>query len=147
MELLVQVQSLVFCFLYAFFFCFVYSFFNRFFYKIRKSFFRYVLEICFWGVASALFFFLLLEINNGVINFYMIVCFIIGLLLYEIVYARYILLYYEKLMKIIRHLFSPLLFIFRKINAILRNSKKVMKKWLSRREKKEENLEEDPKTY
>lgn len=142
MELSIQVQSLAFCFLYAFFFCFLYAFFNRFFYKIRKSFVRYLLEIVFCGLAAIIFFFILLEINNGSINLYMIVCFIIGLFVYEIIYARYVLVYYEKVIKFFRYIFSPLRFIFKQISAILKHSKKVMKKWLSRRRKKEEDLNE-----
>jgi hypothetical protein len=143
MELFNQFQGLVFCFLYALFFSFVYSFFNRLFYKIRKSILRYLLEIFICGVAAILFFFLLVKINYGFLNFYMIICFVLGLFVYELIYARYVLAYYERIIKLIRYLFTPIHFIFRKINGIMLKYKKVMKKWKDKREIKRRNRKQE----
>lgn len=144
MKLFIQFQSLMTSFLYALCLGLVYSFVNRCLYFLKLRWIRCILEIIFCSFLALIYFFIMLYVNNGHMNFYLIISFVSGLLIYEFVYASYFLRWFEQVMKMFHWLFSPVRFIFSKISGILKKKKKVMAKWRNKRkqQRKEKLIKE-----
>src|SRR5699024_11162250 len=110
-------------------FTFVYSLINRVFYKYHKSIFRYFIQIIVGIVFGYCYYLGLLVINNGVIRGYFIISLLVGYVLYLNYYSYYMFFVIEAIVKMLKYILSTIIFIFRKINGIIRRMKKVIR-WL-----------------
>jgi hypothetical protein len=129
MKLLNQFQGVVYSFVYSILFSFLYSFINRLFFKYKKNILRYLLQICIGIIFGVTYYYGLLIINHGILRLYYFVGLVMGYIIYENYYAFYMLLWLEKVMKIIKKLLSPIIFIFQKFHGILKAVKKKVKLW------------------
>lgn len=135
MELIEQVQGVVYSFVFGILFSFLYSFINRLFYRYKKAIFRFIIQIMIGGGFGFLYYYGLLVINNGVLRIYFIISIIMGYIIYENYYALGSLIIIEKIIIIIKKILTPIYFIFHKANAIMRKIKKVIK-WPKRKKLK-----------
>ncbi len=91
-----QIQIIAISILYGIFFMFIWSIFNRLFFKHKKSVVRLAAEIVFMGCGAVIYFYLILVINGGVMTVYMPVFLLIGVCLYQFMYAPLFLKEIEK---------------------------------------------------
>ncbi|WP_374011452.1 spore cortex biosynthesis protein YabQ [uncultured Thomasclavelia sp.] len=131
MDLIKQLQGISYSLVFGFLFTFVYSFINSLFYKYHKSIFRYILQLVIGVAFGCCYYFGLLMINNGVIRFYFIISLLAGYVLYLNYYNYYLIVVIEAVIKGLKYILSPIIFIFRKINAIIGHMKKVIR-WLKK---------------
>lgn len=129
MDLIKQLQGISYSLVFGFLFTFVYSLINRVFYKYHKSIFRYFIQIIVGIVFGYCYYLGLLVINNGVIRGYFIISLLVGYVLYLNYYSYYMFFVIEAIVKMLKYILSPIIFIFRKINGIIRCMKKVIR-WL-----------------
>lgn len=129
MDLIKQLQGISYSLVFGFLFTFVYSLINRVFYKYHKSIFRYFIQIIVGIVFGYCYYIGLLVINNGVIRGYFIISLLVGYVLYLNYYSYYMFFVIEAIVKMLKYILSPIIFIFRKINGIIRRMKKVIR-WL-----------------
>lgn len=129
MNLLIQFQCLFYSFVYGFVMSGVYHVLNRSLYKVYRI-LRYVFQIAIGIVFGVLYFYGLVKLNDGILRFYFLIMIFGGYLFYQKYYASPFLYHLEKIVRIIRKIFSPFLFFFRKINAIMKTiAKKVKSRW------------------
>ncbi|MFQ6792817.1 spore cortex biosynthesis protein YabQ [Thomasclavelia sp.] len=129
MDLINQLQGISYSLVFGFLFTFVYSLINRVFYKYHQSIFRYIIQIITGVVFGYLYYLGLLVINNGVIRFYFIISMLFGYLVYLNYYSYYMFYVIEAVVKMLKYILSPIIFIFKKINGIIKRMKKVIR-WL-----------------
>lgn len=129
MDLIKQLQGISYSLVFGFLFTFVYSLINRVFYKYHQSIFRYFIQIIVGIVFGYCYYLGLLVINNGVIRGYFIISLLVGYVLYLNYYNYYMFFVIEAIVKMLKYILSPFIFIFRKINDIIRRMKKVIR-WL-----------------
>ena len=129
MSLIVQIKSLIISLFLGLIISFLYSLINRLTYRFKNTVIRYVIEIMMMAFFSFCYVMINVYVNDGLINFYMILFLIAGAILYERFYAIYLLYLFEGLMRIIKIIFSPVLFIFDLIYGILKKVKRRVKKW------------------
>lgn len=129
MPLIIQIKSLIISLFLGMVISFLYSFINRLTYKFKKRLIRYLIEIIMMAFFSFCYVMVNVVVNDGQINIYMILCLIIGAILYERYYAIYLLYLFEGIINIIRVIFSPLIFIFDKIYGILKQVKERVRRW------------------
>lgn len=135
MSLIVQIKSLIISLFLGLIISFLYSLINRLTYRFKNTVIRYVIEIMMMAFFSFCYVMINVYVNDGLINFYMILFLIAGAILYERFYAIYLLYLFEDLMRIIKIIFSPVLFIFDLIYGILKKVKRRVKKWRRKKEK------------
>ncbi|MBS5114933.1 MAG: hypothetical protein KHY88_04435 [Erysipelotrichaceae bacterium] len=135
MSLIVQIKSLIISLFLGLIISFLYSLINRLTYRFKNTVIRYVIEIMMMSFFSFCYVMINVYVNDGLINFYMILFLIAGAILYERFYAIYLLYLFEGLMRIIKIIFSPVLFIFDLIYGILKKVKRRVKKWRRKKEK------------
>lgn len=135
MLLIVQIKSLIISLFLGLIISFLYSLINRLTYRFKNTVIRYVIEIMMMAFFSFCYVMINVYVNDGLINFYMILFLIAGAILYERFYAIYLLYLFEGLMRIIKIIFSPVLFIFDLIYGILKKVKRRVKKWRRKKEK------------
>lgn len=135
MSLIVQIKSLIISLFLGLIISFLYSLINRLTYRFKNTVIRYVIEIMMMAFFSFCYVMINVYVNDGLINFYMILFLIAGAILYELFYAIYLLYLFEGLMRIIKIIFSPVLFIFDLIYGILKKVKRRVKKWRRKKEK------------
>ncbi len=135
MSLIVQIKSLIISLFLGLIISFLYSLINRLTYRFKNTVIRYVIEIMMMAFFSFCYVMINVYVNDGLINFYMILFLIAGAILYERFYAIYLLYLFEGLMRIIKIIFSPVLFIFDLIYGILKKVKRRVKKWRRKKEK------------
>ncbi|MFR1448418.1 MAG: spore cortex biosynthesis protein YabQ [Beduini sp.] len=135
MSLIVQIKSLIISLFLGLIISFLYSLINRLTYRFKNTVIRYVIEIMMMAFFSFCYVLINVYVNDGLINFYMILFLIAGAILYERFYAIYLLYLFEGLMCIIKIIFSPVLFIFDLIYGILKKVKRRVKKWRRKKEK------------
>lgn len=135
MSLIVQIKSLIISLFLGLIISFLYSLINRLTYRFKNTVIRYVIEIMMMAFFSFCYVMINVYVNDGLINFYMILFLIAGAILYERFYAIYLLYLFEGLMGIIKIIFSPVLFIFDLIYGILKKVKRRVKKWRRKKEK------------
>jgi len=82
----------------------------------RKIFLRYLLEILFWVSQTALAFWLLYQINNGELRFYIILAFFLGFSIYKAIFAA---LYQRILIRFIKIIKAVLSFIGRVFHLLI----------------------------
>lgn len=109
---------------------FIYSTINRLVFVLRKTILRYLLEMVMMAAFSFLYVIVNVYINDGRINLYMLLCLMMGLIMYEHYYAVYTLYYMEYVMRGLKYIFSPCVFIFKKICGIFKLCKKKVRQWL-----------------
>lgn len=136
MELVKQLQGVVYSAIYGLLFSFIYSFINRLFYRYKTKIIRCILQVCIGVLFGLTYYYGLIAINNGVIRIYFIISILIGYIIYEHYYALPSLIVIENIMKMIKKVLRPMYFIFDKIHVIIKKMKKVIK-WPKR--KKPEN--------
>lgn len=134
MTLLQQFQSLVYSFLFSLFFCMIYAFYNRLIYRFRHHVLSYVMEFLLAIITGLGYYQILVYINGGHFNLYMIACLVLGVMVFERWYAFYYLLFLERVVIVLKKYFRPLYFIFRKFIVIMKKSKRVMKRWHKKKE-------------
>lgn len=134
MPLIIQIKSLIISLFLGMVISFLYSFINRLTYKFKKRLIRYLIEIIMMAFFSFCYVMVNVVVNDGQINIYMILCLIIGAILYERYYAIYLLYLFEGIINIIRVIFSPLIFIFDKIYGILKQVKERVRRWRKKEE-------------
>ncbi len=140
MSLSIQFLSLVVSFAYGLIMGFIYSIINRFVYILRKTILRYLLEVVMMAAFSFLYVMMNVYINDGQVNVYMLICLILGLVLYEHYYAIYTLYYMEYIMQGLKYILSPGIFIFKKFYGIVTILKKKVRQWLRKKcNKRKEN--------
>lgn len=137
MSLLQQVQGVIYSFCSGLFFSMIYAFINRLFYRFNKSIFRTFIQIILGSFFGFIYYFGFVYINNGIIRIYYMIFFIGGYFIYHLYYAYHWLVFIEYIMKYIKIILFPLLFIFRNIRGILLKVKKVIT-W---QKKQQDNLE------
>lgn len=135
MSLIVQIKSLIISLFLGLIISFLYSLINRLTYRFKNTVIRYVIEIMMMAFFSFCYVMINVYVNDGLINFYMILFLIAGAILYERFYAIYLLYLFEGLMRIIKIIFSPVLFIFDLIYGIFKKVKRRVKKWRRKKEK------------
>lgn len=134
MALIEQIQGIFYSFSCAFLLCAMYSFFNRIFYRLKKSILRIIIQINLGILFGLIYFVGLVIINNGVLSVYFVLFFILGFFIYQHWYSVFFLNIYERIVKKIKILISPITFCLKKIHVILIKVKKVMK-WQTVEEK------------
>ena len=87
MILIIQIRSLVFSFIYGMFFSFTYKI-NYKFLISNVLFFKIVLSFIFVLDHILLYFILISKINNGILNFYFLISFILGIIFYIYLFDR-----------------------------------------------------------
>lgn len=127
MDLVKQIQGIGYSFVFGFIFTFVYSLVNRLLYKYHKYIFRHFLQIIIGIVFGYIYYLGLLKINNGIIRGYFVVSVLAGYILYLNYYGYYMFFVIEAIVKIIKYFLRPIIFIFRKVNGIMKSIKKVMR--------------------
>lgn len=127
MDLIRQIQGISYSLVYGFVFTFVYSLINRLFYKYHQCIIRLFLQIIIGAVFGYIYYLGLLKINNGVIRIYFFVSMLIGYILYLNYYNYYMFILIELIVKMIKYILRPIIFLFRKVNGIIKRVKKVMR--------------------
>lgn len=127
MDLLQQIQGISYSIFFGFVFTFIYSFINRLFYKYHKHVFRVILQVIIGVVFGFCYYLGLLLINNGVIRIYFMVGIIVGYVLYLNYYCYYMFFIIEVMIRGIKYLLQPIIFIFSKINVIMTDMRRVVK--------------------
>lgn len=136
MDLVVQLQGVVYSFVYGLLFSFLYSLINRLFYRYKKKIIRFIIQVCV-GVGFGLtYYFGLLMINHGVLRIYFIISIIIGYIIYENYYAFGSLIVIENIIKTVKKILKPVYFIFHKIHGIIKKLKKKVRKWSKQKQKR-----------
>lgn len=136
MELVTQLQGIVYSVVYGLLFSFIYSFINRLFYRYKKKIFRFIIQVCIGVLFGFTYYYGLIAINNGVLRIYFIFSIIVGYIIYENYYALPSLIVIENIIKMLKKVLRPIYFFFHKIHGIIKKVKKVIK-WPKR--KKQEN--------
>lgn len=132
MDLVKQLQGVVYSAVYGLLFSFIYSFINRLFYRYKKKIIRFIIQVCVGVLFGFTYYYGLIVINNGVIRIYFIISILIGYIIYEQYYALPSLIVIENIMKIIKQVLRPMYFFFHKIHVIINKVKKVVK-WPKRK--------------
>ncbi|WP_399201156.1 spore cortex biosynthesis protein YabQ [Tannockella kyphosi] len=120
MSSLQQIQSFVYAFVVSMVLLMVYAFLNRLFYRFEKSIFRLVIQVLMMSGFGFLTYWGLVMIQGGVVRLYQVVVFIIGYFFYQFFYASGWQIFLEYIMLGLSKVFFPILFLFRKIRAILK---------------------------
>ncbi len=136
MELIIQIKSLVISCLLGIFISMTYSFINRLFYRLRRNILRYIIEIIMMICFSYVYVITVVYVNDGIITLYMMITFLIGIYLYEKYYAKHFLVLYEAILRLLRYILSPFIFIFRKICVILKKIRNRVIRWQRKKRKK-----------
>ena len=89
-------------------------------------------------VLSLIYYYGMVLIDEGVLRIYYFIFILMGYLFYRKYYAMSIYLYVEKLIYVIKKILKPFIFVFVKINVIMKSARKVKYKW---RRKKDLNTE------
>lgn len=129
MDLLVQVRSCFYCFLFGFMMLGIYHLFHRLVWYMPF----FIKGIChfFIGLFLAYIYYLgLVYVNGGLLYMYYIFFVLLGYLLYQRYYAYYELVCLEKIILLIKKIFHPIIFFLRMINAIIKKRvRKVLRQW------------------
>ena len=88
MSIEVQIQLIVMSVLFGFIFMIFYSLLNELLYKNKI---RFMLEIPLFLVGTILYFYLIYSINGGLLNVYVLLFILLGVLLYQLFYSRFFL--------------------------------------------------------
>lgn len=122
-----QFQSIVLSISFGMFFMFIYSLFYRLFSK-RKFFIRFPFELILFISLTNLFYILNIYINEGILNIYIPLFIVIGMILYKVFYDKYIMKYFNKLIDIINKLvIDKLKLAIKNIYDIIKNKKRKWK--------------------
>lgn len=127
MDLVKQVQGIGYSLIFGFVFTFIYSLVNRLLYKYHQRIIRLFLQVIIGIIFGYLYYLGLLKINNGVIRIYFFVSILVGYILYLNYYNYYMFFLIELIVKMIKYILKPILFLFQKVNGIIRRVKKVMR--------------------
>ncbi len=113
-ELEVQFQIVISSVLFGMIFTNLYTFIESMFRKSKV--FRGVLELCFFIIASVLYYLLIFILNKGILNVYMPFSLILGYLIHMKFYDKHFSYLYD--------------YLFNKISSIINNKKnKVVRVW------------------
>ncbi len=134
MDLISQIQGLGYSFGYAFVASFIYHFINRALIKIKLHMIRWVFQMILGSSFAFCYYYGLVMINEGVIKLYFIGVLVFGYLIYELYFNQYLIGVIDKMVKFVKYILLPIHFVFKRFNAIMKNTKRVMK-W----KRKEEN--------
>lgn len=136
MLLIVQVRSLVLSLFLGWIFALVYSFYNRMVYHMKFWPVKFIFEVLIMVSFAYIYMMSNVKVNQGQISIYMILCLILGIVVFELYYAPYFLYCIEKIMRFFSFIFRPVLFIFNQICAIFIGIKKRVKLWQKRKKEK-----------
>lgn len=135
MNLVTQIQGVGYSFVFGLVFSFIYHFIHRCFIKCKQRLFRLCLQIVIGVVFGIVYYYGLLVINEGLIRMYFLAALLFGYIVYQNYYSHKMMVIIEKMVKWLKYVFSPLFFVFRKINAIMVKAKKVIR-WQKKDSKK-----------
>ena len=85
MSIEVQIQLIVMSVLFGFIFMAIYSFFNELLFKNKL---RILIEIPLFLIGTIIYFYLIYFINGGLLNIYMLLFLLLGVLIYQIFYHQ-----------------------------------------------------------
>lgn len=136
MELVTQLQGVVYSAVFGLFFSFVYSFINRLLYRYKKKILRFIIQVGI-GIGFGFTYYAgLIAINNGICRVYYIISIIVGYIIYENYYALPSLIVIENIVKMLKKVIRPIYFFFHKIHGIIKKVKKVIK-WPKRKKQED----------
>lgn len=122
-----QFQSIVLSISFGMFFMFIYSLFYRLFSK-RNFFIRFPFELLLFISLTYLFYIFNIYVNEGILNIYIPLFVVIGMILYKVFYDKYIMKYFNKLIDIINKLvIDKLKLAIKNIYDIIKNKKRKWK--------------------
>ena len=124
MELEVQFQTIIVCFILGIVYGLLYGFYNRCVLKIRLFIIRLILECIINGCFTLFWFYTMLYLNNGCFYLYHFLFFFLGIIYYLLGLSKGYLRLVEKMMSFFHILFLPFGFIIIKIRDILFPRKK-----------------------
>lgn len=127
MDLVIQIQTIGYSFVYGIVFTFVYHFIYSYLIKIKVSFIRYFWQVIIGVIFAGIYFYGLLLINEGAIRLYFLISVIAGYVVYQNMMNQVMINWIVFLHRIFYWLFYPVYFVFLKINAIIENMKRVVK--------------------
>jgi hypothetical protein len=128
-----QIQSFVYSILIGMVFTFIWSFFNRVFYKLKGTFRRLVFEAVLFSMFGVVYYYLLFLINNGVLNIYLPLGLLVGVVIYQLYYAPKLLLSFERLICYIKSkIIKPIKLAFIHLFAIIKKKFKFLIKKLKK---------------
>ena len=127
MNLVEQIQVIGYSLVFGFVFTFVYSLINRMFYKYHQRLIRIVIQIIIGILFGYIYYSGLFKINNGVIRMYFFVCILSGYILYLNYYSYYMYYLIELIIRMIKYILRPMLFLFRKVDGIIKHIKRVIR--------------------
>ena len=122
-----QFQSIVLSIAFGMFFMFIYSLFDRLF-KSVKFYFRLPFELILFLCLTYLFFILNVYVNEGILHIYIPLFIFVGFFLYLKFYSKYIMKWFEKVLKLIKQkVVDKIKLEFKKIYDIIKLKKRVKK--------------------
>ena len=136
MSIEVQIKLIVMSILFGFIFMIIYSFFNEFFYKSKL---RIIYELPLFLLSTLIYFYLLYKINTGILNIYLPLFILIGILIYQLFYSKYFLYIYSFLHKKIILFFHKHAIIRKKIKRKKKYGKKRISRSLRMEQKQSNN--------
>lgn len=129
MSLLVQFKCLFYSFICGFSILSVYHFINRLIYH-WPIFIKLFIDFIMGFIYAYVFYKGIVYFNYGILSIYEFIFLFVGYYVYQKYYAYYELIILERLIRIIIKIISPLVFFFKKINAIMfKRVRSVMKRW------------------
>ena len=134
MNLIQQVQGVVYSFVFGMVFTFIYYLINSCFFT-TKQLFRYFFSVVIGIMFGSAYYLGLLIINEGIIRFYFIVAIVCGYVIYQNYYSDKMMIVIIKLKRTIKRLLKPIVFICRKINVIIMFTRRKIK-WQKKESKK-----------
>ena len=96
MSIEVQIQLIVMSVLFGFIFMTIYSFFNELLFKNKL---RILIEIPLFLIGTIIYFYLIYFINGGLLNIYMFLFLLFGVLIYQMFYSKFFLCIYANIHK------------------------------------------------
>ena len=127
MNLVEQIQVIGYSLVSGFVFTFVYSLINRVFYKYHQRLIRSFIQIIIGILFGYIYYLGIFKINNGVLRMYFFVCILIGYILYLNYYSYYMYCLIELIIRMIKYILKPILFLFRKVDGIIKHIKRVIR--------------------
>ena len=145
-----QIQSILYHFLMGWVYGLCFSFVITFSKYIRSPFLKGIIEIGYHIAFTFLMFYGLYIINGGITNIYLVVIFLLGVIVYYAFYLTVFLDFFVGIKRFLRPFRMKMGVVKRKILAIIRVPKKMMKrrranaKRKHRKNEREEQTEETP---
>ena len=92
--------------------------------KVLKTcdFITYIQDILFWIVSGLIIIFVIMKYTNGEIRIYMVLCILLGILIYFLIISKYIMKIFVCILSFLLNIIGKLLFPIKKIYKIIKKS-------------------------